>query len=142
MPSPPLVGRCHCGNLSLELETDREPAGLGARTCLCSFCRGRRLRWTADPDGRLRVRVADAAELSRYRFGTGTADFLICRRCGQVAAALTLDEPARAVVNVDFLARADEFVDQGTRDFDGEELDARRDRRARHWTPAQLELRE
>lgn len=140
-PMTPLSGRCHCGNLSLTLHTTRTPAELGARACMCTFCRARRLRWTSDADGQVTIAVADPAELSRYRFGTGTADFLLCRRCGQVAAALTSDEPApRAVLNVDVLGRADAFSDGGSRDFDAEDVEARRIRRARNWTPARLDL--
>jgi hypothetical protein len=136
-----ISGRCHCGNVSLTFHPTRDAAELGARTCVCTFCRARRLRWTSDPDGRATIVVADASELSRYRFGTGTADFLICRRCGQVAAALTADEQApRAVINVDFLDRADAFTDAGTRDFDAEDTQTRLARRAHHWTPARLEL--
>jgi hypothetical protein len=136
-----LSGRCHCGNLRLTLRPGRAPAELRARRCGCSFCRSRRLRWTSDPAGAVEITVAEPDELSRYRFGTGTADFLICRRCGQVVAALTADEPApRAVINVDALETpavvAD--VDATASDFDGEEVAARRARRARSWTPARL----
>lgn len=141
MSSSALSGRCHCGNLSLTFHATRSAAELGARTCTCTFCRARRLRWTADPAGTVTIAVADAAELSRYRFGTATADFLICRRCGQVAAALTADDPEpRAVINVDLLDQAEAFADAGTRDFDAEDVAARQTRRARHWTPARLEI--
>lgn len=138
MPATTLSGRCHCGNLSLTLHATRGPAELGARTCLCTFCRGRRLRWTSDADGRVDIAVDDPAELSRYRFGTATADFLICRRCGQVAAAVTDEPDPRAVINVDILVHADDFPDGGHRDFDAEDLESRRTRRARHWTPARV----
>ncbi|MEZ4382084.1 MAG: hypothetical protein R3A79_12105 [Nannocystaceae bacterium] len=138
MSAPPIVGRCHCGNLRLTLRTARDPAALGRRRCACSFCTGRRLRWTSDPAGAVEITVAEEAELSRYRFATGTADFLICRRCGQVVAALTIDAPRRAVINVDALAEPERFADAEARDFDGEALADRLARRARSWTPARL----
>lgn len=138
-----LSGRCHCGNLSLTFHSPREPAKIGARSCVCSFCRAKRLRWTSDPAGSAVITVADAGELSRYRFGTATADFLICRRCGQVAAALTSDDAVpRAVINVDTLDGADAFVDAGSRDFDAEDLAARQARRANNWTPTRLVIAE
>mgnify|MGYP000146089187 CR=1 FL=1 len=141
MAEPVLSGRCHCGNVALEFHPVRRPAELGARSCMCTFCRARRLRWTADPAGRVEIAVVDAGELARYRFGTGTADFLICRRCGQVVAALTADEAEpRAVINVDFLAQAEAFPDAGERDFDAEDVAARQARRARYWTPARLSV--
>lgn len=141
MPDHVLSGRCHCGNLSLTFRPVRGAAELRASACSCSFCRARRLRWTADPAGSVTITVTSPAELSRYRFGTSTADFLICRRCGQVAAALTTDEPApRAVINIDFLAQAAEFAEAEDRDFDAEDLAARQARRARYWTPAHLTI--
>lgn len=141
MNRPVLTGRCHCGALALAFAPSREPAELGARACMCSFCVAHRLRWTSDPAGQVTLTIADATRLSRYRFGTGTADFLLCSRCGQVAAAMTTDEPEpRAVVNVDILDRRQEFRDAGHRDFDGEDLATRAARRARHWTPARLVL--
>ncbi|MBL9106136.1 MAG: hypothetical protein JNL82_34760 [Myxococcales bacterium] len=139
---PTLSGRCHCGNLSVDLRSAREPADLGARACMCTFCRGRRLRWTSDPAGSVTITARHPADLSRYRFATATADFVFCRRCGQFAAAMTDDPEPRAVVNVDLLDAAADFPDAGHRDFDGEDPEARRTRRARNWTPARLHLGE
>lgn len=132
-----LHGRCHCGNLTLEFQPARPVAELTPRACACTFCVPRRARWTSDPDGRVAITIAREAELSRYRFGTGTAEFLICRRCGYLVAAIT-DDQTRAVINLDVLDRAAEFRDAPLVDIDGEALDARLARRARNWTPAAL----
>lgn len=133
--APLLRGRCHCGNLTLQFQPARPVAELGARACTCTFCAPRRARWTADPQGRVEIAISCAADLNRYRFGTGTAEFLICRRCGFVLAVLGDDSP-RAVINIDVLDRAAEFRDATSVDFDAESLDARLARRARSWTPA------
>lgn len=137
-PAPRLLGACHCGNLSVVFDAARSIAALGVRACMCTFCRPRHLRWTSDPDGHVTITIADEALLSRYRFGTSTADFLICRRCGQVAAAVSDDERPRAVINVDLLARASELSAAETRDFDGEDVATRRARRAKSWMPASV----
>ena len=88
MTSQTLRGSCHCGNLQLELAATRSPGELPVRLCGCSFCRRVQPRYTSDPQGRVTVRVQDAAQLSRYRFGLALADFLVCRRCGVYVAAL------------------------------------------------------
>lgn len=140
MPEHVFVGRCHCGNLSLRLETARDPVQLGARACTCGFCRPRHMRWTSDPAGRVTLQVDDPSALSRYRFGTSTADFLICRRCGTVLAAVDLDAGPRAVLNVDVLDAADRFPEPIPASFDGETTEDRRARRSQHWTPATLQI--
>ena len=133
-----LTGGCHCGNLTLRFLPTKAAAELGARACTCTFCRRRRMRWTSDPDGRVEITVKDPGELSRYRFGTGTADFLICRRCGTLAAAISHDESPRAVINIDALDRADEFREATATDLQGEAVDDRLARRSRSWTPASV----
>jgi len=140
MGTTELGGRCHCGNLSVRLVATRDAGELPVRACACSFCAPRRLRWTTDASGTAEIVVADEHELSRYRFGTGTADFLICRRCGSVVAAVSHGEPMRAVVNVDVLERADELQSAVTVDFDAEDVDSRLARRARGWTPAAVRI--
>jgi catechol 2,3-dioxygenase-like lactoylglutathione lyase family enzyme len=136
--APRLRGACHCGNLTLELESSRPIAELGARACTCTFCAPRRMRWTSDPNGRVEIGIADDVDTNRYRFGTGTADFLICRRCGYVVAAVSDGPEPRAVINIDVLDRAAEFPAAEPKDFDAEDVDARLVRRARNWTPATI----
>src|SRR5262249_49534842 len=92
---PMLHGSCHCGALTVELETAREPRELPVRMCGCTFCRKHRPRYTSDPSGHLTIRIADPASVSRYRFGLRLADFLICRTCGVFVAAHEPDAPGR-----------------------------------------------
>ncbi len=135
-----LNGRCHCGNLTVRLVATRGAAELPVRACTCSFCAPRRMRWTTDPAGSAEIVVADADELSRYRFGTGTADFLICRRCGYVVAAVSHTVPPHAVLNVDVLERASELSQAVAVDFEGEDVEQRLARRARAWTPVVVNI--
>ena len=76
-----VAGACHCGNILVDLQLAKEPASYYPRACDCAFCRKHGACNTSDPAGHTRI-VADAAALHRYRFGLGTADFLMCRRCG------------------------------------------------------------
>ena len=132
-------GGCHCGNLSVIFETTAPPEQLTVRACACSFCRRHGARTVTDPGGSVRIGVADAALLERYRFGLRTADFLLCRRCGVYLGALH-DEGGRswATININAfrstagLGKAAEPVS-----YDGESADERRARRRARWTPVE-----
>ncbi len=73
-----------------------------------------------------------------YRFGSRTADYLLCRRCGvYVAAVCETAAGLRAVVNVNCLADRALFNQvPSTPDYDGETTEARLARRATNWMPA------
>jgi hypothetical protein len=57
-------------------------AEIPARACGCSFCVKHGGVWTSNPEGGLRIRVKDPFAVSKYAFGTHTADFHVCSRCG------------------------------------------------------------
>jgi hypothetical protein len=135
-----LDGACHCGALTIQLETAREPSELPVRTCGCTFCAKHRPRYTADPAGHVTIHVDGIETASHYRFGLRLADFLICRTCGVFVAAFEPGTPGRAVVNLDVLARAADFTASPVQftAYDSEDAAARSARRARNWTPASL----
>ena len=134
-----LRGHCHCGNLELTMETSQPPEALAVRECQCSFCRSHRARATTDASGSVRIRVHAAEELSRYRFGLRTADFLVCKRCGNYVAAVMTAPHGRsyATVNINVLDAAARFTQSPVAvSYDGETEIQRRARRAKNWTPA------
>lgn len=135
-----LDGGCHCGALTVQLDTTRSPGELPVRICGCTFCLKHRPRYTSDPSGRVTIRAAREDDLARYRFGLRLADFLICRTCGVFVAAYEPGTPGRAVINLDVLARAEDFTAAPTRftGYDSEDVATRTARRARGWTPATL----
>ena len=139
-------GSCHCGNLTLVFESRWAPEELPVWVCECSFCRLHGAQTTSDPEGRVAIRVQEPAQLSRYRFGLATADFLVCRRCGVYVAAVIAGESPderRATVNVTTLAEASRFTraPSAVVSYAGESAAARRERRKSNWTPV-AELRE
>jgi hypothetical protein len=75
-------GKCHCGNISFSLAWEPDPAEIPARACGCSFCTKHGGVWTSNPNGALKVAVKDPSLVSRYAFGTRTAEFHTCTRCG------------------------------------------------------------
>lgn len=131
-------GRCHCGNLEVTFETSQPPATIPLRECGCTFCRRHGSVAVTDPAGSLEVRVRDPGEVSRYRFGLRTADFLVCRTCGVFVAAVgTIDGVTLATLNANVLdARAALTQRPAPVDYDRETVEARLARRRRVWTPA------
>lgn len=129
------AGQCHCGAVVFSFESAKPIAELGARACQCSFCRAHGASWTSDPDGH--CAISWTSDPIRYRFGTKTADFLICSRCGVVLAATSENEGTRrGVIRVECLEGSEHFLAVSSdMDLDGELLEARLDRRAARWTP-------
>src|SRR6185295_14616968 len=96
-----IQGSCHCGNVRFELAWPGDAAVIPARRCGCSFCQKHGGVWTSNPAGTLVVRIARPPEVSHYEFGTATAEFLVCSRCGAVPVVTSrIDERLFAVVNV------------------------------------------
>ena len=81
------------------------------------------------------MRLQDPALRSRYRFGTETATFHVCARCGgvPVVTSETAQGPV-AVVNVKTLDELDPaLLRVAPVSFEGEDAEARVARRARNW---------
>ena len=131
------LGGCHCGNLSLTMRLSEPPENVRLRACGCSFCRAHSTRTTSDPQGSVEVWAKDWALVEPYRFAMGTAEFLICRRCGYIGAFCETASGARAVINTNALHERARFAGEPTPyDHEGEALDDRLARRAANWTPA------
>lgn len=131
-----ITGRCHCGNLSFELETQVPPGEICARACDCGFCRVHGAMTWSDPEGTVTIRVADPGLLQRYRFGLRTADFYLCRECGAyLGAVLTDGDHAWSTVNLRLTGLAPETAPAR---YGAEDEAERIARRKRAWTPARV----
>jgi hypothetical protein len=130
-----ISGRCHCGNISFALDWAPEPSEIVARACTCSFCRKHGGVWTACPTGSLKVNVVEPSLVSKYSFGTKTADFHICSRCG-IAPVVTscIEGRLYAVVSVNaFEGVEPSLLRRASATFDGESEEARLARRKLNW---------
>lgn len=132
-----IAGKCHCGNIAFSLAWEPDPEEIPARACGCSFCTKHGGVWTSNPRGRLEVRVQDASAVSRYQFGTRTAEFHICTRCGIVPVVTSrIDGRLYAVVSVNAFEGIDPArLRRASASFDGEGTDSRLARRKRSWIP-------
>lgn len=132
-------GACHCGALEVDYRTDRRAEETTPRACQCSFCRKHDARALSDSAGALTITIHDEALLERYRFGLGSADFLLCRKCGVYIGAYVEDGgDAFANVMVNVLDERARFPDAAPIDRDGEDAAGKLKRRRAQWTPAAL----
>jgi len=102
VPSTQAVrGGCYCGNVRLEIELTRELPYYQPRACDCGFCSKHGAAYLSDPQGSLRIRIADPAATTRYRQGNELAEMLLCNQCGVLVGALyQADGRTYATVNV------------------------------------------
>jgi hypothetical protein len=133
-----IQGKCHCGNIRYELLWPGDGAEIPVRACSCTFCTKHGGVWTSHRDSELAVVVHDESLISKYSFGTGTAAFYVCSRCGAVPLVTSeIDDHLYAVVNVNTFegVSPSSFVRAAT-NFDGEDTGSRLERRRRNWIKA------
>lgn len=131
-------GSCHCGAITATFDTSLELEAIHPRACGCTFCVKHKPAWFADNYGKLSLDCT--IEPTRYRFGTKTADFILCPKCGVVVAATcAIDGSDYAVFNLNVLdVERDWAASAQPVDFDGEGTGDRLSRRAKSWMPVTL----
>ena len=130
-----LQGACHCGAIGVTLEVE-EGTALSPRHCGCSFCRKHGSLYVSAPSARLTIALAEPGRVSRYAFGHETATFLVCARCGVMAAAVSeIEDRLHSVLNANMLSPP-LAIDQATvpvADYEAEDVPGRLERRRRRW---------
>lgn len=128
-------GSCHCGNISFSLAWEPDPVEIPARACTCSFCVKHGGVWTSNPSAALQVVVKDPSLVSKYVFGTKTAEFHTCARCGIVpVVTCRIENRLYAVVSVNAFDGVNQsLLRRASASFDGEGTDSRLARRKRNW---------
>jgi hypothetical protein len=128
------TGSCHCGAIAIRFESEKKPEEMRVGRCGCTFCRRHGARTLGDPAGSVEFRSAPGA-LSRYRFGLGITDYLLCAKCGAYVGAVMPDESgAIGIVNVNSLDIRDSFDPAPPlHHYDGEDVARRRSRRRKFW---------
>lgn len=131
-----ISGSCHCRNISFDLRWEPDATvKIPARSCTCSFCTKHGGIWTSCLSGALKVSIKEPALVSRYAFGTRTAQFHICSRCGVVPVVTSrIDDRLYAVVSVNALEGVvPSLFEHASADFEGESEGSRLARRQRNW---------
>ena len=130
-----ITGGCHCKNMRFTLLWEPTPIEIAGRACTCSFCVKHGGVWTSHPPGVLKIHIEDPEALDKYRFGTQTADFYVCSRCGCVpVVCCNVDARVLAVVNTNtFDADYRRMVRSAPITHGEEDESARLARRVRNW---------
>jgi len=139
-----IPGKCHCGNISFTLAWPPAPSVIPARACTCTFCQKHGGAWTSHPAATLKVTLENPAQVSKYSFGTRTAEFHVCARCGAVPVVTSrIDGNLYAVVSVNAFEGIDSSLIEraSPATFDGETERTRLSRRKLNWI-AQVEFEE
>ena len=127
-------GSCHCQAVRF---TYRSEAPLAVRECQCGFCRKHGSRNVSDPAGL--IEIASSLPLTRYRFGLGITDFLICPACGcYVAAAMGEGAECRSTLNLNCFDDPHLEVPAEPVVYDAEDSGDRIERRRQRWTPTRI----
>jgi hypothetical protein len=126
------AGGCHCRAVRFTFDS-ADP--LAVRACQCSFCRKHNSRNVSDGGGS--ARIESAVPLTRYRFGLGITDFLICPKCGCYVAAAMRDGAAwRATFNLNCFDDPHADLAAQPMVYDAEGEGDRVARRLERWTPS------
>jgi hypothetical protein len=137
VPTRIIHGSCHCSNVRFTLEWPNPQGTIPARVCGCEFCSKHGAAWTSNSLGRFNLQIADDARVTRYRFGTKTADFHVCLTCGVVpAVTCAIGGHRYGVLNVRTFTDIDRSeLAETPMSFEGETTQNRLVRRRRNWTP-------
>lgn len=130
-------GGCHCGNIRYDLDWPGDGDQINVRACGCGFCQKHGGVWTSHRDATLAAQIADGSSLSRYKFGTETADFFVCSACGVAPFVVSeIESHAYSVVNVNTFENVDPAtIVTAPSDFEGEATESRLNRRQTNWIP-------
>jgi len=128
-------GKCHCGNIAFSLSWEPDPAEIQARACDCTFCTKHGGVWTSNPRGALKIKMEEPKLVSAYAFGTRTAEFHVCARCGVVPVVTSrIDGRVYAVVNVNAFENVEpSLIRRAAMHFEGEDTGSRLARRKKNW---------
>lgn len=134
--TPVYEGRCHCGAIGYRYTCATAPADWAIRACQCRFCRAHDALSTSDPAGTIAFDAAEPDSMQRYRFGLGTADFLLCRRCGvYIGAVIETPQGRFGIINTHALRDPQPPTAPATPvSYDGEDSTGRVARREERWS--------
>ena len=112
-----VLGGCHCGDVAFEI---RIPPRIRVQECNCSVCTKSGFLHVIVPATRFSLNQGEAC-LVEYRFHTGVARHLFCRRCGIKSFYVPRSNPDGYSVNLRCLELPDD-LEYEIEQFDG-----------RHW---------
>lgn len=137
-------GRCRCGNIEIEFQTDIQPAALQIRNCQCGFCTSHQAATATDHDGFVRIHISDKSKVSHYRFSSlKTAGYLVCKGCGAYAGAVLEFEGRKySTTNLRLFPEFADFIKNAVPvDYGNQSREEMLKRRLAKWTPTTVSIR-
>lgn len=130
-----LEGKCHCGNIHFTFGTNKAIEEFIPRACSCDLCKQHGAVYVSDPDGHVSLHFENKDQVTFYRFGHKTSDFIICKECGVLMMALCeVGGSVRAVINKTPMLNHNFPTEQIRTDFESESPEERLARRQKNWT--------
>jgi len=120
-----LEGGCHCGAVRFRVRAPRDAEVL---ECNCSICSRTGYLHLIVPAADFHL-AQGAEQLQEYRFGTGTARHLFCRRCGVKSFYVPRSHPDGFSVNARCLDPG-QLRSMRVRQYDGRNWESARERLA------------
>ena len=117
-----LKGGCHCGAVQFVTTVAKK---VKAINCNCSICTMTGYLHLNVPHVKFELVKGETA-LSEYRFGTGKARHLFCKRCGIKSFYQPRSHPETYSINLNCCENADELEIEVI-DFDGQNWEASMD---------------
>jgi hypothetical protein len=114
-------GGCHCGKVKFEVEL---PADVTVHRCNCSICKKTGFLHLIVQADQFML-LSGEADLTEYRFHTGTARHLFCRHCGIKSFYVPRSHPDAFSVNLNCVDLP-EGISVVVEDFDGRNWSANR----------------
>ena len=111
-------GACHCGDVRFDAELPEQP--VPALDCNCSVCRMTGFLHVIVPHEQVELLTGRDA-LTSYRFGTGAAEHLFCRRCGVKSFYQPRSDPDAWSLNANCF---DEAIELAVEHFEGRDWEA------------------
>ena len=128
---------CKCNNINYIFTTLVSLDLWPVRKCNCSFC-SKRVNHIhcSDPKGSVTFLFLNPQNVTLYRHGTKTADFVICKTCNSYMAAVMPTNKGRfSVINLEHLIDKINFTKINNLSWVDEGLESRLARRHITWTP-------
>ena len=132
---------CHCRAIRVELMTTTDPSRVDIRLCQYSFCRAHVAISASDPDDKIKSLEVLKNSIGRYKFGTKSCDFIICRHCSVYLGAIMLDNHKTGYATTQI--KHFEYFQLFTKKlrqahYEKEGIEVRLERRPNTWTPLSI----
>ena len=122
---------CRCKNISIKW--DRKPGDLHSRVCSCEYCQSHGAEYVSEPDSSFSFHINNPGMHRIVQHGHNTASFHECLNCGLVLATCKIGDQKYGIINVKTMGLDNCILESKPRDYSGESVAKRLQRRKENW---------